>query len=316
MSVPPDWLKTFLLSGAASPQGQWLEEDSPSFFSIQDQCKLMKSNDSFDAGSGAVVTQSQLGGYPNQDCCCQTLWQSINCATVTDPSPYTRPVEGDPCSKTNQGSIRCDREPEACSKDQDFQGGITGQIVSGSLCSEGNKCYDQYTCEHVNSPEANTKYSTDLRSCCVDLLLLQGGRQRTTGIYSTSSTDDERVRNKCIELVQNRVTDYKMQEPDGPGGYQDKGEFDGEKDHHHRNHHHHHRLSHGNPQALQHHEPQPNRPQPTLPTHPKPPPPHPTPMPPHPPPRPSFRPSFGPSPPKPLRTQTQGSAGMRGSLHR
>jgi hypothetical protein len=200
-----------------SNEGLWPQEKP--LYDPGNFCQLQKpSKDTFDAGGNKVVvrTSSTEGMWETQAECCQALWCQGRCDAFAQSS----------CDKAEHYSCKskCASSPNAAPRAPTSLGHqhhcLTqkGAQYCGEDCAQAKKdgfgCWDEKTCEEVPADDAvrGRRYFAAMEKCCVEYAALNGESKTGT---------------RCAEdpVSQRRVTDYRKQEPAGPGGYEDRGEF-------------------------------------------------------------------------------------------
>lgn len=99
----------------------------------------------------------------------------------------------------------------------------SGELICGQDCP-GKKCYDQRTCIKVDGAgQTDVVYVPSIEKCCADYTNLHG-KMRQKPAFDEDTGKDE-VLERCKGIMERQVTDYRKQEPEGRGGYKDRGEF-------------------------------------------------------------------------------------------
>ena len=179
---------------------------------------------SYDVSGGKkVVVRSSWSEslYNDQTQCCDAVYHNADQCSAYDAATC------DPLGPFT-GSRQCTDGGDAPSPSDPSSGGggkcrSTGKLICGQDCP-GKQCFDQTHCIKVDGAgQTDVVYVASFEQCCVDYTNLHGEMRQRPAFDEDTGKDE--VLERCKGIMERRVTDYRKQEPDGPGGYRDRGEF-------------------------------------------------------------------------------------------
>jgi len=220
----PGWMAMLAQSASDKNEGLW-PKDKATTFDPGNFCQQQtQSKDKFDADGARVKVRSSSseGMFLEKEDCCRNLYCLETTCDKFDKSD---------CSKQDYNyacKIHCGSNPGPSQskhhKPPDVDCASGPKYICGQDCSSEKVCYVQKDCtKQTTAGGKDEVYDASEQQCCVNYMELNGGRRQNPAFDEDTTMDDTLVR--CEEVVKNRKTDYPQQEPEGPGGYKDCGEF-------------------------------------------------------------------------------------------
>lgn len=218
------WMAMLAQSASDKNEGLWPKNKAATFDPGNFCQQQAQSNDKFDADGARVKVRSSSseGMFLEKEDCCRNLYCLETTCDKFDKSD---------CSKQDYDyacKIHCGSDPGPSQskhhKPPDVDCASGPKYICGQDCSSEKACYVQKDCtKQTTAGGKNEVYDASEQQCCVNYMELNGGRRQNPAFDEDTTTDDTLVR--CEEVVKNRKTDYPQQEPEGPGGYKECGEF-------------------------------------------------------------------------------------------
>jgi len=219
------------LAGSSDQGNKGLWPTDKPLYDSSNRCELQgPSKDKFDANGAQTIVRSSSseGMWETSQECCQHLWCSDKCDEYAQ-SQCEKPGHNEcesSCGSGGEGGSSHHHHGQTqsdCITQKGYQ-------YCGEDCTqakeEGFGCWSEKDCSEVDGDGVpGQRYFAKLAVCCVDYTALNGQKRQNPEFDEDTGSDDTLTRCANDPEFQRRQTDYPIQEPEGAGGYIDRGEF-------------------------------------------------------------------------------------------